>query len=267
MSINFRDLEELVMDDNVITQVCFEDCEEESISLKGAVKLQNLSLSNNLISEISPDAFSDTRGLLILDLSGNKISDVAKGTFNNTNIITNFSLANNMLVTVPDVCSMYYLKTLDLSRNRLSAIFSGTFCTSLTTLEYLYLSNNVITTVETRAFYSLRRLKYLDLSGNRLRQLPENWGYPLFIQELHLERNNFTELDNISLVNMKDLKNVYLDENPMPIMKAESFHLLPGFLTIHLKNMRVENDCAQCKCNNIDYDDEDDGDDNGDDDN
>lgn len=260
MFINFRHLHELNMDDNVITQICFEKCEDESISLKGAVKLQNLSLANNLISEVSPDAFSDTSRLLMLDLSGNKISDVAKGTFNNTTMISNLSLANNILATVPDVCSMFYLKTLDLSGNRISAILSITFCARLRTLEYLYLSNNVITTVETRAFYSLQNLKYLDLSGNRLRQLPANWGYSLSVQELHLERNNFTELDNTSLFNIKSLMNVYLDENPMPILKVESFQSLPGYLKLHLKNMRVEDKCEECQCDDEEAEDDNNGD-------
>lgn len=244
------------MDDNVITQICFEECQDTSISLKNAVAIQSLSLARNQISEISSDAFSHTSRLLMLDLSGNKITDVAKGTFNNTRLISDLSLADNILATIPDVCSMLYLKNLNLSGNHISAILSDTFCMHLRTLEYLYLSNNDITTIETRAFFNLQSLKYLDLSGNRLRQLPAHWVYSWYIQELHLERNNFTELDNISLINIKALMNIYLDENPMPILKAESFKSLPGHLRIHLKNMRIENKC-ECQCENND-DEEDD---------
>ncbi|KYN08708.1 Leucine-rich repeat transmembrane neuronal protein 2 [Cyphomyrmex costatus] len=170
-------------------------------------------------------------------------------------MISNLSLADNVLVVVPDVCSIFYLKNLDLSGNRISAVFSGSFCVNLRTLEYLHLSNNVITTIETRAFRNLQSLKYLDLSGNRLKQLPVHWIYP-WIQELHLERNNFTDLNSISLINIKELKNIYLDENPMPLLTARSFHLLPGHLRIHLRNMRIEDKCAQCTCENDDNDDE-----------
>jgi len=255
-------MQELVMNDNVITQICFEECQDKSISLKGTFVMQNLSLSRNLISEISPNAFSDMSRLMMLDLSGNKIADVAKGTFNNTRMISNLSLADNILATVPDVCSLLQLQNLNLSGNRISAILSDTFCPHLRTLEYLYLSNNVITTIETRAFRSLQNLKYLDLSGNRLRQLPSHWVYSWHIQELHLERNNFTELDNISLINIKTLMNIYLDENPMPVLKVESFQSLPGHLRVHLKNMHVEDKCAQCQCENDDNDNNDEDDNN-----
>ncbi|XP_018048424.1 PREDICTED: leucine-rich repeat-containing protein 15-like [Atta colombica] len=251
-----RHLQELSMNDNVITQVCFEKCEDKSISLKDAVEMQYLSLARNLISEISSDAFSDTSRLLKLDLSDNKIADITKGTFNKTMMISNLSLADNILVTVPDICSIMFLRNLDLSGNRISAIYSGTFCTNLRTLEYLHLSNNVITTIETRAFRSLQSLKYLDLSGNRLKQLPAHWVYSWYIQELHLERNNFTELDSISLINIKELKNIYLDENPMPVLTAGSFQLLPGHVRIHLKNMHVEYKCEQCTCENEDDEDD-----------
>ncbi|XP_011866814.1 PREDICTED: leucine-rich repeat-containing protein 15-like [Vollenhovia emeryi] len=241
-----RNIQELNMDDNVITQVCFENCEDESIPLKGAFELRKLALSNNLISEISLDAFSETSNLLELDLSGNKISDVAMGTFNNTRMISVLSLANNTLVRVPDVCSLYNLKTLDLSGNRISAIPYLTFCTSLRNLEFLYLSNNVITTIEARAFYSLQNLQHLDLSNNLLKHLPPHWGYSLAITELHLERNNFTELDSMSLVNIKTLRNIYLDENPLLVLKARSFHSLPESLNVHLTNIRIDYKC-QCE--------------------
>ncbi|XP_039312827.1 leucine-rich repeat-containing protein 15 [Solenopsis invicta] len=252
-----RSLQELSMDNNVITQVCFENCQDTSISLKGATEMQNLFLSKNLISEITLDAFTDTRSLSTLDLSGNKIADIAKGTFNNINYISNLSLANNILATVPDVCSIFYIVNLDLSGNRISAIHSDAFCAHLRNLEYLHLSNNVITTIEARAFRSLEKLKYLDLSGNRLRQLPAHWIYSSYVQELHLERNNFTNLDSISLIHIKTLSDVYLDENPMPILNTQSFQVLPGHLRVHLKNVRIQDEC-ECQCENDNEDNDDD---------
>ncbi|XP_012538582.1 leucine-rich repeat-containing protein let-4 [Monomorium pharaonis] len=256
-----RYLREFSMDDNVITQICYENCEDTSISLKGAFEMQNLSLSGNQISEITIDAFTDARGLSLLDLSGNKIADVAKGTFNNTNYINTLSLANNVLGVVPDVCPVYYLVNLDLSGNRIGAIHSNAFCAHLrNTLEYLYLSDNIITIIEPRAFQSLDKLKYLDLSGNRLRQLPTHW-LSWYVEELHLERNNFTDLDHIPLSNVKMLGNVYLDGNPMPTLKANSFNVLPGHLRVHLKNVRVE-ECAPCQCDNDNDNDYDINDDN-----
>lgn len=257
-----RYLAELTMDDNKIVQVCFEDCQEESIALRGADRLQNLSLSRNQIAEVTQDAFHDMMYLTKLDLSGNKLANLAKGTFNKTVFMLELSLAHNILAAVPDVCLMHHLKSLNLSGNRISAIFADTFC-RLKRLERLYLSDNTLTTIESRAFH-LQSLTYLDLSGNQLKQLPGQWIYAWQILELNVERNNFTELDDLSLRNIKSLRNVYIDKNPILKLRAESFESIPGQLTLHLKNVRVE--CAQCRCNKDDEDD-DDEDEDGDHDN
>lgn len=252
---NCRYLHELVMDDNEITQVCFEECQEKSIPLRGAIGMQNLSLSSNRILEVSADAFNDMEHLLNLDLSGNEIADLASTIFNNTPRIINLSLANNILASIPNVCPILSLESMNLTGNRISLIPSDAFCRSQR-LKYLYLSNNMITTIETRAF-NLPSLTYLDLSGNQLRQLPAQWTLPWQIQELHLERNYFTELDDLSLKNIKSLRDVHLDGNPMLKLKVESFHALSARMTLHLKNISVvEVKCTQCKKDNEENDSE-----------
>jgi Leucine-rich repeat (LRR) protein len=253
-----------MMDHNVIVQMCYELCNYPSFSLKGAVEMRNLHLSNNNIVSVSADAFNDMRHLSHLDLSNNRIDEIVIGTFNSTNMMTKLFLANNSLSVVPDICSMLHLKQLDLSGNRISGIFSNTFC-PLSHLETLDLSNNQITSIQTRAFMQLPHLKYLDLSRNKLRQLPVRWVSPWNIEELHLEQNNFANLDDISLIDLKSNQlNVYLEGNPMVTFKAAHFHSLSGHLTVHLKNMKVENKCV-CNCEDDEDDDDDIG--NGDNDN
>jgi len=261
----FRNLYELMLDHNSIVQVCYELCNYPSLSLKGALEMRNLHLSNNSISLITIDAFNDMRHLSHLDLSNNRIDEILTGTFNNTNMITKLFLANNFLSIVPDVCSMSHLKQLDLSGNRISGIFSNTFC-PLNHLESLDLSNNQISSIQTRAFMQLSRLKYLDLSRNQLRQLPVRWISPWNVEELHLEQNNFANLDDLSLTDLKSNQlNVYLEGNPMVTFKAAHFNSLPGHLTVHIKNMKVEGKCT-CNCEDDEEDDDDDID-NGDNDN
>lgn len=250
-----RYLHELVMNDNKITQVCFEECEEKSIPLRGAIGMQNLSLSSNQISEVSSDAFNDMEHLVNLDLSDNKIANLASTIFNNTHRLINLSLAHNILTTIPNVCPILSLESMNLTGNRISAVSSDAFCRSQR-LKYLYLSNNIITTIETRAF-NLPSLMYLDLSGNQLSQLPAQWTLPWNIQELHVERNRFTELDDLSLIHIKSLRNVHLDGNPMPKLKVGSLNALSAHVILHLKNISItEIKCTQCEKSNDDNDDE-----------
>lgn len=237
------------MDNNNITEVCFDKCYGKSISLKGANKMRKLFLSKNHISKVSVDAFTDTKELESLDLSGNKITEVIKGTFNNTVRLNQLSLADNEFATIPDICSLKYLWKLNLTGNYISAVYVNSFC-PLNYLTSLSLANNNISTIGSRAFANLQNLKDLDLSGNKLIQLPEQWANTWRLHELHLERNNFKELDDIPLSRMENLKNIYLDENPMISFKAVSFKLLSADVIVHVKNMRIEN-------NYDDYDDDD----------
>ncbi|XP_012219494.1 leucine-rich repeat-containing protein 15-like [Linepithema humile] len=250
-----RYVQKLIMDNNIITQVCYENCRDASISLKGAFSMQNLSLSRNKISEVTSDAFGDLNNLRYLDLSGNEIVNMHESTFNHTTRMINLSLAHNKLTAMPNICPMRYLKSLDLTENRIMIFF--VFCRS-ENLEYLYLSNNHITTIENSAFVNLEYLKYVDLSGNQLKQLPQKWVLPWNIQELHLERNNFTKIDDVSLIGIDSLKHVYLDENPMDTFKVESFKLLPVHLTVHIGKVRILDKKDDDNNSNNDNDDDDD---------
>lgn len=244
------------MDGNLITEICFESCEDKFISLKDASNMEILSLARNRISKISVNAFEDTKSLSYLDLSGNNITSVAKGTFNNINRMRYLSLADNKLTTIPtDICSLRYLMSLNLTGNYINIIHAKIFC-PLPILESLYLANNNITIIESQAFGNLQRLKYLDLSQNQLWQLPQQWPpqYRNYLEELHLEKNNFKELDDVILADMKNLKHLYINENPMLHVKVASFRLLPMTFTLHIENMQNNNIPSEKNDYDNDYD-------------
>ncbi|XP_014470809.1 PREDICTED: decorin-like [Dinoponera quadriceps] len=248
-----RNLLELVMNNNYITEVCFDKCQKKSIPLRGANKLKKLSLSKNQISKVLVDAFTDTEKLEYLDLSGNNITEIINGTFNNPVWIKILSLADNKFITIPNICPLKYLTSLDLSGNRINAVHANNFC-NFAYLERLYLANNSITTIGHQAFSNFRSLKNLDLSGNQLSQFPPQWANVWRLEELHLERNKFEELSDVTLGTMKKLKNVYLDENPMIHFKAESFKSLSANFTVHLKNILIEKTYEDNYDDSNDYD-------------
>ena len=107
------------------------------------VRLTDLSLAKNKISEIQNDALAPLTGLLMLDLHQNQLTnfesvpnapklDQILLAFNQLSSISNLErspnlsvldLHNNKMEKLPDtVCHLYHLKTLKISNNSLSDI-------------------------------------------------------------------------------------------------------------------------------------------------
>ena len=65
------------------------------------VNLQNLTLSGNLISALSQDAFDNSTALLSIDLSNNKITQIPTLLFNKKPVnLQNLNLRNNLLTSL-----------------------------------------------------------------------------------------------------------------------------------------------------------------------
>ncbi len=96
----------------------------------------------------------------------------------------------------------------------------------LAVIRELDLSRRRMTTLRTHDLEGLSHLEYLDMGGNKLRELPENifWHTPR-LTELYLNDNNFTEITDSSLnglhkrlqflsVEYNDLSNLTLEDFP-----------------------------------------------------
>ncbi len=86
------------------------------------VNLQNLTLSGNLISSLSQDAFDNSTALLSIDLSNNKITQIPTLLFNKKPAnLQNLNLRNNLLTSIdPWYFYLSSIKTIDLSFNRIA---------------------------------------------------------------------------------------------------------------------------------------------------
>ncbi|MFH4983163.1 hypothetical protein AB6A40_009872 [Gnathostoma spinigerum] len=119
-------------------------------------KIVKLDLSNNALTTLRTDTFSNLRSLQVLKLSRNKISRIESGAFR----------------------GMTALHSLNLARNRISSIDRFSF-EMLVSLENLTLSRNSVSFIEDASFWSLEKLRRLDLSGNRLKSITRGWMYGL----------------------------------------------------------------------------------------
>lgn len=156
-----------------------------------------LMLSNNIISTITGNAFQNLTVLRTLSLDHNLISNPSldRSTFSWLHKLETLHLGHNAL---KEISGSWFqktnsLKTLLLEGNLLTSLNSSTFASSdLRSLETLDLSDNLITCVGRDSFRNMPRLGSLDLSRNKLQNVPDAFSYlsRLFILNLDLNRWN-----------------------------------------------------------------------------
>lgn len=194
--------------------------------------LENLSLSSNSITRISRDTFSGLSALTKISLHNNVILEIEDGAFDSLDRLAELDLSKNSIscITDFDLCSLkvldlsrnsmelfqsagsaqvYKLARLDLSENKLSYF---PLLPRNNVLEHLDVSRNQLQSVEvagsaetkTRVFFF--HLRYLDMSFNQLRSLPESFFYCMGSLEVLNVSNNC--LGSFSITNQGLLKTV-----------------------------------------------------------
>ncbi|XP_061492599.1 transforming growth factor beta activator LRRC33 [Rhineura floridana] len=132
--------QELFLDANVIQTL-------KNASLVQYQVLRSLSLCENGLELIEPEAFLGTRSLSILSLADNALS-------------MNYSVTAVALWTLPA------LRKLDLSGNQLTEAMMATLIQHLPSLESLSLARNAIMRLDNSHFKNLTMLQHLDLQQN-----------------------------------------------------------------------------------------------------
>lgn len=156
-----------------------------------------LDLSHNTITVLSAPWTSQTLDRLkTLVLNWNFISEIQENAFAVTPHLTH----------------------LDLSSNQLSVLNSSVF-TDLKELRELLLFGNYITHIEPGAFRNLFRMQRLYLSGNMLTQFPlglyKEQDGPRNLTFLDLSSNRLAQLPVQNLLLLKDQSGIYLQDNPL----------------------------------------------------
>ncbi|XP_037546292.1 vasorin-like [Nematolebias whitei] len=163
---DFRDLGELVtldLSQNVLAEV--PDRVFESLS-----KLKNLDLSTNSITHISKESFYGLVQLERLYLQGNRIQSIHWEAFEGLEMLLELKLQGNLLTSLP---SLYFpsLLLLDLSHNYIPTLGHSDLHTP--NLEALKLVSLGLTSVDEDVIGSMKNLHELDLSGNKLIEVPQ----------------------------------------------------------------------------------------------
>ncbi|XP_057337580.1 leucine-rich repeats and immunoglobulin-like domains protein 3 [Microplitis mediator] len=219
-SASLNNLKILSLNENEIKNLCGSYGYCDGMTLKSAVNLEILSISKVGLKKIESDSFEDLGNLLVLDMSFNKIDEILKHTFDNLTKLMILKLDHNELVRLPDICGSKNLESFSISHNKIKIIDKSISCLSKT--KFMNLSNNIVDEINSEAFSSFVELEELDLSGNKLAILPDNW-FPLKsnLQYLHLNNNSFTTLANMSLKKSKILRSLNVRKNPLRVINIK----------------------------------------------
>ncbi|XP_030010770.1 transforming growth factor beta activator LRRC32 [Sphaeramia orbicularis] len=251
-------------------------------TFSGALSLRKINLHNNVILEIEDGAFDSLDHLTELDLSKNSINCITD--FNLYNLKT-LNLSKNSLElfrsTVSD--NLYELIHLDLSENKMSLL---PLLPRKNKLEYLDVSRNQIQSINVtgsiegqiyfmctclaappsfskhhQCFY---HLKYLDMSYNSLKSLPQFlFSTMVSLEVLNVSNNCISSfsvsaglLKNVRIINLsynslqtltfaenalQSLEELYLSGNELTTLDYHTFQRLPNIRLLHLQqnNLRV----------------------------
>lgn len=258
--------------------------------LADSPSLANLSLNSNSITKIAQNAFSGSSSLKKINLHNNVILEIEDGAFDSLRNLTELDLSKNSITCITDF-NLYNLKVLNLSKNSMEVFKSMGSAQSYelvqldlsenkmpyfpllprqNVLEYLDISRNHLQSInvsgnsERRPFLNLTRLRYLDMSYNQLKTIPESFFcFMRSLEVLNVSNNcigsfsitNKGILPKVKIINLshnslqsvtfgentlQSLEKLFLQGNDLTTLDHQIFQRLPRIRYLHLQQNNLK---------------------------
>ncbi|XP_014673439.1 PREDICTED: chaoptin-like, partial [Priapulus caudatus] len=230
--------------------------------------LDLLDLSHNRISNITDDTFGYLPQLGSLDLSHNEIRNLKVGQMSFMQRLRSLNLSFNRIRYIPEqvFIGLINVENIDLSHNEIwdipTLVFRAVnptirivkiqnnfiskvsaFAFSCLNLMRLDASCNMISSVDFSAFANSRFVTFIDLSHNRLAELPgQLFGTTGRVEELVLSFNDFADLDAKALEGVDYWLNstrgftLRLDNNRFTSVPSDVLKAIPTLGTLDLSH-------------------------------
>ncbi|XP_076173538.1 toll like receptor isoform X1 [Ptiloglossa arizonensis] len=195
----------------------------------GSTALNNISLERNYLTSLPEDMFKGLNKLLRLELSCNELTSLPDEIFSN----------------------MVNLVQLDLSKNHITSISRNLF-RYLKSLKILNMKENQLQIIEDTSFNNLENLQIAIFSDN---QLSFNNSLALYhdeygkkspfhactsLEELHLARNNISEIFGDWIVSSLNLQILDLKYNQISYISTEDLQFISNNIKVDLTHNNIQ---------------------------
>lgn len=203
-------------------------------------------------------------GINYVNFDNNNITSINKNAFIYVfQTLSSFSIQNNKIATLQTGLFKDFtrLHKIILDANPVSAFYSNTWPTSvrylscndcqinavsaeqgfsnLNQLTSLYLKNNVLTDFTSPGLENLVILNILDLSGNRLINLPNLDPSIQFLSQLYLDSNELVALNEYTGPTQNGLQTLSAADNKIQAIGNDFFYAFPNVVTLSLNNNQI----------------------------
>ena len=196
--------------------------------------LRALSLSQNKLSILRVDAFSNLTNLRNLNLSHNFLYSLPKDVFTGLTSLLILDLSDNTFTKFP-VITLPFLYNLRLANNRVSSIYQNLF-KELDDIDKLDLSHCRIPIIPSGIFSEFIHMRYLNLAFNEITHIMTH-SFPLGLRTLKLHNNHLSTLPYDVFDAIRHLQDLSLNNNRLEVLPDFSF--AGSLLSLRLSNNRL----------------------------
>ncbi|KAM4020589.1 relaxin receptor 1-like isoform 1-T1 [Anomaloglossus baeobatrachus] len=228
----YQDLEKLLLQNNRLRSI-------SHLTFSGLFNLKMLFLSDNRIRILKADVFRDLHSLEWLILDNNKVATIIPGAFTGLSSLYFLYMLNNSISEIPknSLCAeMPRLNWLDLEGNQMHNIQESVFQQCITVL---ILRRNKISKIHQGALTQMNKLVDLDLSVNRIVDLPPSLFTNLQeLQQLNISFNPLNHTAHNQFDLLTNLQSLIMEDIEIPNIHNRMFSSLVNLSHIYFKKFQ-----------------------------